>query len=303
MLSRRGSGDINDQEAAAFFDALGAGRARVGLALQAGGIADPLSPPQDFARRIRERYVGFQAIDVTSDPDGSAPDQDAVRAQDPGQEPRHLQRGADGGHARRPSGRLGVRSRSGDRSGASIARRGVVELSVDRRQRPERHDPALHREQPADAGRRTAARRRRGELRIHVRRHHAHLSGQRHVHAAPEGHLRHRAAGAGGGDEGGARRHAAEPGARQDGRGHQGRPAEARPDYRRQRRPVPDVVHARREPLHRHRRARRRRTYAAAAARHGVRHRAGHLHPPERARRAAADGREPWRSSRGSSRR
>jgi Xaa-Pro aminopeptidase len=66
MLGRRGSGEISEKEAAAFFDALGAGRARVGLNLQAGGIADPLSPPQDFARRIRERYVGFQAIDLTS---------------------------------------------------------------------------------------------------------------------------------------------------------------------------------------------------------------------------------------------
>jgi Xaa-Pro aminopeptidase len=65
ILGRRGSGEISEKEAAAFFDALGAGRARVGLVLQAGGIADPLSPPQDFARRIRERYVGFQAIDVT----------------------------------------------------------------------------------------------------------------------------------------------------------------------------------------------------------------------------------------------
>ena len=65
MLTRRGSGEIDEKEASAFFDALTAGRARVGLVLQAGGIADPLSAPQDFARRIRERYVGFQAIDVT----------------------------------------------------------------------------------------------------------------------------------------------------------------------------------------------------------------------------------------------
>jgi Xaa-Pro aminopeptidase len=65
MLSRRGSGDITEREATAFFDALGAGRARVGLVLQAAGVNDPLSPPQDFARRIRERYVGFQAVDVT----------------------------------------------------------------------------------------------------------------------------------------------------------------------------------------------------------------------------------------------
>jgi Xaa-Pro aminopeptidase len=65
MLGRRGSGEIGEKEAAPFFEALGAGRARVGLVLQAGGIADPLSQPQDFARRIRERYVGFQAIDMT----------------------------------------------------------------------------------------------------------------------------------------------------------------------------------------------------------------------------------------------
>ena len=66
MLGRRGSGDITESEASAFFEALGAGRARVGLVLQAGGPADPLSPIQDFARRIRERYVGFQAVDVTA---------------------------------------------------------------------------------------------------------------------------------------------------------------------------------------------------------------------------------------------
>ncbi len=65
MLSRRGSGEIDGTEAAQFFDALGAGRARLGLVLQAGGVNDPLSPPQDFARRVRERYVGFQAVDVT----------------------------------------------------------------------------------------------------------------------------------------------------------------------------------------------------------------------------------------------
>lgn len=66
MLGRRGSGDITETEAAAFFEALGAARARVGLVLQAGGPADPLSPIQDFARRIRERYVGFQAVDITA---------------------------------------------------------------------------------------------------------------------------------------------------------------------------------------------------------------------------------------------
>jgi Xaa-Pro aminopeptidase len=66
MLSRRASGAIDDKEATLFFDALGAGRARVALVLQAAGVNDPLSPPQEFVRRIRERYVGFQAIDVTA---------------------------------------------------------------------------------------------------------------------------------------------------------------------------------------------------------------------------------------------
>ena len=65
MLSRRGFGPVDDKDASQFFDALGSGRARVGLVLQAGGVNDPLTPPQDFARRIRERYVGFQAVDVT----------------------------------------------------------------------------------------------------------------------------------------------------------------------------------------------------------------------------------------------
>ena len=65
MLSRRGFGPVDDKEASQFFEALGSGRARVGLVLQAGGVNDPLTPPQDFARRIRERYVGFQAVDVT----------------------------------------------------------------------------------------------------------------------------------------------------------------------------------------------------------------------------------------------
>jgi Xaa-Pro aminopeptidase len=65
MLSRRGFGPVDEKDASQFFDALGAGRARVGLVLQAGGVNDPLTPPQDFGRRIRERYVGFQAVDVT----------------------------------------------------------------------------------------------------------------------------------------------------------------------------------------------------------------------------------------------
>jgi len=65
ILSRRPSGPIDDREAASFFGALEAGRARVALALDPGGVNDPLNRPQELARRIRDRYVGFQTIDAT----------------------------------------------------------------------------------------------------------------------------------------------------------------------------------------------------------------------------------------------
>ena len=66
MLSRRPFGQVDDTEAAAFFQALEGGSARVAFALDAGGAADPLTPAQDLARRVRERYVGFQTIDTSS---------------------------------------------------------------------------------------------------------------------------------------------------------------------------------------------------------------------------------------------
>jgi Xaa-Pro aminopeptidase len=65
MLSRQPFGGVDDREAAAFFGALAEGRARVAFALQGGGAAEPLTPAQDLARRIRERYPGFQTVDAT----------------------------------------------------------------------------------------------------------------------------------------------------------------------------------------------------------------------------------------------
>ncbi|HEV8346063.1 MAG TPA: aminopeptidase P N-terminal domain-containing protein [Vicinamibacterales bacterium] len=66
MLDRRGVGSVDDKQAAKFFDALAAGRARVALPLEAGrGVNDPLTAALDFARKIRERFVGFQVIDST----------------------------------------------------------------------------------------------------------------------------------------------------------------------------------------------------------------------------------------------
>jgi Xaa-Pro aminopeptidase len=66
MLGGRGSGPIGAREAARFFDAMSAGRARVGLALDPNrGVNDPLTPSLEFARQIRDRFVGFAMTDVT----------------------------------------------------------------------------------------------------------------------------------------------------------------------------------------------------------------------------------------------
>jgi len=65
ILSRRPFSPIDEGETASFAGALEAGRARVALALEPGGVNDPLNRPQDLARRVRDRYVGFQTIDAT----------------------------------------------------------------------------------------------------------------------------------------------------------------------------------------------------------------------------------------------
>jgi Xaa-Pro aminopeptidase len=65
ILGGRGSGTITREEASRFFSGLSAGHAHVALALESGrGLADPPSPPLQFARRIRERFVGFDTIDA-----------------------------------------------------------------------------------------------------------------------------------------------------------------------------------------------------------------------------------------------
>ena len=66
VLERREFAPIDGKEAARFFDALGAGRARVALLLDSRrGLNDPLTPALEFARRIRDRFFGFQVIDGT----------------------------------------------------------------------------------------------------------------------------------------------------------------------------------------------------------------------------------------------
>src|SRR5207247_3964640 len=66
VLDRRAYDPIDAKHAARFFDALATGRAHVALALDSRrGLNDPLSPPLEFARRIRDRFFGFQVVDAT----------------------------------------------------------------------------------------------------------------------------------------------------------------------------------------------------------------------------------------------
>jgi Xaa-Pro aminopeptidase len=65
MLGRRVAGEVDAKEASQFFDALAAGRARLALVLDPGGVHDPLNRPQEFARGARERFVGFEVVDAT----------------------------------------------------------------------------------------------------------------------------------------------------------------------------------------------------------------------------------------------
>jgi Xaa-Pro aminopeptidase len=66
MLSRRGyASAIDEKEAASFFEALGAGRARVAVALEQSEPGDPPTRTQVFVQRLRDRYVGYVAIDAS----------------------------------------------------------------------------------------------------------------------------------------------------------------------------------------------------------------------------------------------
>jgi Xaa-Pro aminopeptidase len=58
-------GDTEPIDAAKFSDALSAGRARVALAFPGSRITDPLAAEQQFARKIRDRYTGFQVMDAS----------------------------------------------------------------------------------------------------------------------------------------------------------------------------------------------------------------------------------------------
>jgi Xaa-Pro aminopeptidase len=64
ILGRRAHSGIDEKEAAAFFDALDAGRARVAFVMDTAGANEPPTPVQELARRLRERFLGFQTVDA-----------------------------------------------------------------------------------------------------------------------------------------------------------------------------------------------------------------------------------------------
>jgi Xaa-Pro aminopeptidase len=65
ILSRRAWGSmVDEKDAASFFDALGAGRAKLALAIDQPEAGDPPTRTQDFLRRLRDRYVGFTPVDA-----------------------------------------------------------------------------------------------------------------------------------------------------------------------------------------------------------------------------------------------
>ena len=66
MLDRRSFAGIDRAQAAKFFEGLDGGHARVALVLPPGRkLDDPLTPPLEFARQVRERFFGFQIADAT----------------------------------------------------------------------------------------------------------------------------------------------------------------------------------------------------------------------------------------------
>src|SRR5436190_3732262 len=65
VLGRAGFGPITDKEASRFLAALSEGRARVALPLEPRrSLEDPLTTPHEFARRIKDRFVGFDVTDA-----------------------------------------------------------------------------------------------------------------------------------------------------------------------------------------------------------------------------------------------
>lgn len=65
MLTGQAFGSITEQEAAKFFAALSADKARLAVPFEATGLDEPLSSSQRFVQQMRERFIGFHPVDAT----------------------------------------------------------------------------------------------------------------------------------------------------------------------------------------------------------------------------------------------
>ena len=160
MFSARPCGGC-PTEYARFFDALTDGRARLALLLEPQTRPvrppGPVAPVRGAAARALLRVHG-RGRDADRSTElrqiKTAYEQDVLR-----KSVADFERGAQGRHARRRARQVRIRSRGGDRRGLPAQRRHELGLSVDRRQRPERDDPALQQIEPPDGAGRSAARR------------------------------------------------------------------------------------------------------------------------------------------------
>ena len=210
MLSRAAFGPIDDTEAARSSTRSTAGRARVALALDAGRRERSAHPAAGFRAPHSRPVRRLSDHRRDADPDRSAPDQDAVRAED-------ARSGASRSRATRrwPAcarpARAPSNTRSKRRSKPCIARRGAVSRAYPSIVGSGPNATILH--YPEDDRQMQAG----DLLLVDAACNYDYMSGDitrtypvsGTFSRAPEGHLRDRAAGAGGGDEGGAGRHAA----------------------------------------------------------------------------------------------
>lgn len=66
MLGQRGyAATVDDKEAASFFAALSEGRGRIAVAMDAAEPGQPPTRTQAFVQQLRDRYVGYTAVDAT----------------------------------------------------------------------------------------------------------------------------------------------------------------------------------------------------------------------------------------------
>ena len=149
MLSKRPMGG-SPTEYTKFFDAVTDAKAKVAVLMEPQSLSEPPSQTAQFANRLRERFFGFNVTDATPIVNElrqikTAYEQDVLRKSVKISSDAHKA----GMRAAAP-GKYRVRSRGGDRSRLHAQRRHELGISLDRRQRAERHDSPLRQIEPAD---------------------------------------------------------------------------------------------------------------------------------------------------------